>query len=417
MEPSRTPLPRTPSRRRRLVSATAAAVVLLGGGALAATSAPASAAPTRAGWVGSWATAVSTTSSPGFENTTLRQVVHLSVGGSSVRVRLTNQFGTAPLVVNATTVARRGADGGASVEGLPVPVTFSGAGDVTLAPGTERVSDPIGLTVADDSDLVISTFLPGPTGPATGRGGAWATSWSATGDASRSAGDAYARLGTSWYFLDGVDVSTRSSGAVVLFGDSITEGCCSASSVDTNTRYGDFLADRLLQGNDAQEMGVLNAGISGNQLLNDAGNAGVNALARFERDVLGQTGARSVVVLEGINDIGRSLGAVTPEQLIAVYRQMILRAHDDGMKIFGGTLTPYGGAGYYSEAGEQDRQAVNRWIRSSGEFDGVVDFDKAIRDPQDPSKMLSVYDPGDHLHPNAAGYAAMAAAVRTAVLR
>jgi lysophospholipase L1-like esterase len=408
-----------PQLRRRLLSAGAAAVLLVGGVTVGSTSS-AAAAPNAAGWVGSWATAVSTTGgagATGFENVTLRQVVHLSVGGNQVRVRLTNVFGTMPLVVNATTVAARGAEGGGSVAGTPVPVTFSGSGAVSIAPGTERVSDPIGLTVADDSDLVISTYLPVATGPATGRGGAWQTNYVAQGDATRSAGAEYSILGTSWYFLDGVDVKTVSAGAVVLFGDSITEGCCSPSSVDTNTRYGDFLADRLLQGPDRREMGVLNAGISGNRVLTDAGNAGVSALARFERDVLGQTGVRSVILLEGINDIGGSRGAVTPEEIIAVYRQMIVRSHDAGLKIFGGTLTPFEGAGYYTEAGEQDRQAVNQWIRTSGEFDGVVDFDRAIRDPQRRSRMLPVYDPGDHLHPNAAGYAAMANAVRIALLR
>lgn len=419
----RSPVPSLPAHvRRRLTGATAAAVLVAGG---AVYTAPAASAvvpsPTRAAWVGSWATAVTAagttgTSATGFENATLRQVVHLSVGGSQARVRLTNVYGTTPLRVESTTVALRAAEGGAAVAGVPVPVTFSGSGAVTIAPGTERVSDPIGLAVGDDTDLVISTYLPGPTGPATQHRRGYSTGYVATGDATRGSGSGFGALAdASWFFLDGVDVRTRSLGAVVLFGDSISDGV--GSTLDANHRYGDYLADRTLQGPDRRELAILNAGISGNRVLADAGTAGQSLLARFDRDVLGQTGAGSVIVLEGINDIGTSLGAVDHQEIIAVYRQVIARAHDAGIAVFGGTLTPFEGAGYYTAAGEQDRQAINRWIRSSGEFDGVVDFDRALRDPQQPSRMLSVYDSGDHLHPSDAGYAAMAAAVWVNALR
>ncbi|RKT77842.1 lysophospholipase L1-like esterase [Terracoccus luteus] len=424
-------------RRRALAAGAAAALIatgltgLVGGSAGAAQPAAAAAPGTPASaltadpdspaWVGSWATAVyeAGTQEPaasGFEKQTLRQVTHLSIGGDQVRVRLTNAFGTQDLVVGTTSVARHARAGGAATAGAPTRLTFNGKESVTIPPGAEAVSDPLAMTVPDDSDLVISTYLPQATGPATYRSSGWSTSYAADGDATRATGASrYEAIGASFYFLDGVDVYTRSSGAVVTFGDSITEGCCSASFVDQNVRYPDFLADRLTAQPQALKMGVLNAGISGNRLLADG--AGANAMARFERDVLGQTGVRSVILLEGINDIGVTGGSLDPSQLIGVYRQFITRAHDAGLTVVGATLTPYKGAGYYSAAGERDRQAVNAWIRTSGEFDAVVDFDRVIRDPQDAARMLPVYDPGDHLHPNAAGYAAMGAAVRLAVLR
>ncbi len=395
-------------------------VVLLGAALLLAAGAPGAAAlppPGGPAWVGSWATAVAAPGTPGapargFEAVTLRQVVHLSVGGDRLRVRLTNVHGSRPLRVDATTVAP-GA-GGARTAGPVVPVTFGGSPTVVLAPGTELASDPVDLRVADDSDLVVSTWLPVATGPATQRGTAWATSWSAPGDATADLGPAYGRLDTAWYFLDGIDVHTRSAGAVVLLGDSITEGCCARSSVDTNTRWSDLLADRLLQGDDAQEMGVLNAGISGNRLLVDG--AGQRAPARFDRDVLSQTGVRTVVLLEGINDI-RAVRGASAEQVVAVYRGLIARARAAGLEVHLGTLTPYGGGWGWSPSRERVRQAVNRWIRTTRSVDGVVDVDRALRDPRRPSRLLPAYDPGDHLHPDREGRAAMARAVDVAALR
>ncbi len=392
------------------------AVLLLAGTGAGAVAAP---PPLAAAWVGSWATAVAAPGTPGapsrsFERVTLRQVVHLSVGGARLRVRLTNVHGRRPLRVEATTVAPRRRGGGPSTAGPPVPVTFGGSPAVTIAPGTELASDPVALPVADDSDLVISTWLPVATGPATQRGTAWATSFVADGDATGDPGAAYRPLDTAWYFLDGVDVHTRSAGAVVLLGDSITEGCCARSSVDTNTRWSDLLADRLLQAEDAREMGVLNAGISGNRLLVDG--AGQRAPARFDRDVLGQTGVRTVVLLEGINDIRAARGA-TAEQVVAVYRGVIARAKAAGLEVHLGTLTPYGGGAGYDRDGERVRQAVNRWIRTTRSVDGVIDLDRALRDPRRPTRLLPAYDPGDHLHPDRDGRAAMARAVDLAALR
>ncbi|WP_024877419.1 SGNH/GDSL hydrolase family protein [Saccharomonospora piscinae] len=369
------------------------------------------------GWVGSWHAAMTTAASSGpsaegFTDTTLRQVAHLSVGGDSLRVRLSNAYGTGPLTVSAVTVAPRrdSAAGTPAVDpGSLAPASFGGRKSVTIPAGADWVSDPVDITVPDDSDLVVSMHLPGPTGPATTHQAGYATSFTAPGEATTDTGEAFTRLDTARYFLSGVDVTARSRGSVVFFGDSITDGV--VSTVDANLRYPDQVADRLLTRPDSRECGVLNSGISGNRLLTDAGSAGEPALARFERDVLSRPGVRSVVLLEGINDIGNSRGAVEPGELIAVYRQFLDRAHDEGLRVVGATLTPFEGAGYYTEEGEADRQAVNEWIRTSGEFDAVVDFDAVVRDPDDPGRIRPEYDPGDHLHPNDAGFAAMAGAL------
>ncbi|MGW7686703.1 SGNH/GDSL hydrolase family protein [Kribbella sp. NPDC054772] len=369
------------------------------------------------GWVGSWSVAVtppgtSGLSATGVTDTTLRQVAHLSIGGPQLRVRLSNVYGTQPLVVGKVTVTPR-ADAQAGTPTVDpaklVPVLFNGRASVTIPVGTEWVSDPVRVAVPDDTDLVISTYFPGPTGPLTQHPAGYATGFSSAGDQIGGDGSSYQAIpGAARYVIEGVDVQSRARGAVVLFGDSITDGV--VSPTDKNLRYPDQLADRILAGPASRDLGVLNAGISGNRLLSNAGTAGDSTLARFDRDVVAQAGVRTVVLLEGINDIGGSRGATDPADLIAVHRQFIQRAHQAGLKVIGATLTPYEGAGYYTPEGEADRQALNTWIRTSGEYDGVVDFDKATRDPAAPSKFLPAYDAGDHLHPNATGFQAMAAA-------
>ncbi|TCC53271.1 SGNH/GDSL hydrolase family protein [Kribbella capetownensis] len=378
---------------------------------------PTASAGAPADWVGSWSVAVtppgtSGMSATGVTDTTLRQVAHVSVGGSELRLRLSNVYGTSALLVGKATVTPRADE----LAGTPtvdpsklVPVLFGGRTSVTIPVGAEWVSDPVRVVVPEDTDLVISTYFPGPTGPLTQHPAGFATGFSATGDQTAGDGSQYQAIpGAARYIIEGVDVKSQVRGSVVLFGDSITDGV--VSPVDQNLRYPDQLADRLLAQPPSRELGVLNAGIGGNRLLSNAGTAGDSTLARFDRDVIGQAGVRTVVLLEGINDIGGSRGATDPADLIAVHRQFIQRAHQAGLKAIGATLTPYEGAGYYSPAGEADRQALNTWIRTSGEYDGVVDFDKVVRDPAAPTKILPAYDAGDHLHPNADGFKAMAAA-------
>ncbi|SDK46902.1 Lysophospholipase L1 [Actinopolyspora mzabensis] len=305
-------------------------------------------------WVGSWAAAVTPPDSrpetQHFENQTLRQVVHLSVGGDRFRLRLTNVHGTKPLSVGAVTVTpRRGGRGTPSIDpAAAVPVTFDGRSATTVPAGAEWVSDPVELEVADNSDLVVSLHLPESTGRASVHYEGRSTTFLAPGDATNGSGRSYEPIGTARYFLDGIDVRSRSAGSVVFFGDSITDGV--KSTVDANHRYPDVVADRLLR--------------------------------RPE-----------------------------PRELIGVYEQLIARAHEAGIRVVGGTITPFEGAPRYNAAGEADRLAVNEWIRESGAFDAVVDFDAAVRDPGHPSRLAPRYDTGDHVHPNDAGLAAMARAV------
>lgn len=407
----------------RMVAVLAVVAAVLGATFAGPAAAEGNGRPPQSGaWVGSWAASVTPPAETRpavqhFTDTTLRQVVHLSTGGNQLRVRLTNVYGDAPLVVGRATIAPRPHElrGTPSVdEATVVELTSDDATSFAIPAGAEWVSDPIALDVPDDSDVVVSLYLPGPTGRPSVHFEGVSRTFVATGDASGDGGKAFSLLGTTRYFLDGVDVQSRSMGSVVAFGDSITDGV--KSEVDANHRYPDVLADRLLERPDARQIGVLNAGLSANRLLTDAGLGGESALARFERDVLGQTGVRSVIVLEGINDIHSSDGAVDHREMIAVYRQLIERAHDAGVTVIGATILPFEGAPRYTEAGEADRRAVNDWIRTSGAFDGVVDFDAALRDPANPLRLAPRYDTGDHVHPNDAGLAAMGNAVDLSLL-
>lgn len=389
-------------------------------------------------WVGTWGTAVTGPVLPPqpptvFENQTLRQTVHVSTAGSRLRVRLSNEYGAEPLVIGEARVARRPATatGSQIVPGTDRALTFGGRSSVTVPPGAPVLSDPVNLSVPALSDLVISVYLPRRTPAATAHGSAFQRNFVAGGNVTRAAELSGATETTSWYFLSGVSVSAPArAGAVVAFGDSITDGAITAT--DGNNRWPDFLARRLQADRALRHLGVLNKGIGGNRLLHDGNTLegtsfaglgpifGDSALRRFDRDVAAQPGARYVVVLLGINDIGQP-GSTSPqseqvsvEELISGYRQLIARAHERGLAIYGATLTPFADTtipGYYNAANEQKRQAVNRWIRTSGEWDGVIDFDKAVRDPARPLNILPAYDSGDHLHPNDAGMKAMADAI------
>jgi lysophospholipase L1-like esterase len=287
------------------------------------------------------------------------------------------------------------------------------------------------LDVPAMSNLAVSIHLPRRTVAATVHGSAFQTNYLAAGNTTRATDLPGATTTTSWHFLSGISVAASPrSAAVVTLGDSITDGAI--TTVDANHRWPDYLAGRLQSHPGLRHLGVLNKGIGGNRLLYDGNTrpdtpfAGIgplfgdSALSRFDRDVLAQPGARYVIVLLGINDIGQPTSlappaeAVTAEQMIAGFRQLTARAHERGLRIYGATMTPFQGttiAGYYSEANEAKRRAVNHWIRTSGEYDAIIDFDRAVRDPAQPLRMLARYDSGDHLHPNDAGMQAMADAI------
>ncbi|SDU39416.1 SGNH/GDSL hydrolase family protein [Jiangella alkaliphila] len=410
------------------LAAAAAGAVLVAGATTATTAAPSAGtvppnpdqtavAPAATGdWVGTWATAVARPQNgqalTGFTDTTLRQRLHVSVGGSQVRLRVTNVYGTQPLVVQAATLGLPGAAPGDVDPATLRPVTFSGDAGVTIPAGAELVSDPVVLRIADDSDVLVSLYVPGPTGPATYHSAAYSTGWVATGDQTTAPSvSSFPQATSSFWFLDGLDVRGAAPSAVVFLGDSITDGA--GSTRDANRRWPDYLADRMLEQPRPLRFGVLNAGIGGNRLLLDANSPGQgdNALARFDRDALTQTGAGTVVVFEGVNDIQQPNSQYDPQRLIAAYEQIIQRAHDQGMRAVGATIGPFQGWGSWTPEREAVRSAVNEWIRESGAFDAVLDFDAVLRDPEEPLRMRAEYDSGDHLHPGDAGYQAMADAV------
>jgi lysophospholipase L1-like esterase len=363
-----------------------------------------------------------------FSDQTVRQSIRLSAGGEAVRLRLSNEYGTQPLKIGAATIARVGDDGNADLETIET-VAFGGDSSVTIAAGAPAVSDPIAFDVSELETLSVALYLPEDTGPCTcHRVGRQTAYVSEQGDftSSEFSGE---RVSQARAFLSGVDVYTSdASHAVVLLADSITDGV--GSTLDANRRWPDRLAERLAAQSDNLSLGIVNAGISGNRLLNDG--AGESALARFDRDVLSVPRATHVVVFLGINDIRFGLGApedltefattfprgdVSVASMIAGYRQLIVRAHSKGLKIIGATITPYKGDDYYSVEGESVRQSVNEWIRDSGEFDAVLDFDAVVRDPDDPEQIAEGLHSGDFLHGSDVGYRAMADSIELSLFQ
>jgi lysophospholipase L1-like esterase len=422
------------------------------------------------GWLPTWTTASMplTAGSPtaqklplGKQDVTLRQIVHISQGGKKLRITFTNEFGTTPLHIAAVHVAFLSA-GSKILPATDRTLTFGGQPSITIAPGKIAASDAVSETVPIFSDLVISSAIPAQALPRiTYHSLGLATTFIAAGDqtteeefnspaavppgvskpdvtalitapvgekaivapspppqAAQGSGPDLLAQSTSWYFLKNVEVNdTRKSAAIVTFGDSITDGA--QSTPETNRRYPDALAPLLAANKKTKAMAVLNVGISGNRILHEG--TGPSALERFDRDVLTQPRARFVILLEGINDIGHTatppLLPVTASEIIEGMKTLIQRAHSKGLVIFAGTLTPIGGAGYDKPGADETRQQVNAFILTGNAFDGVIDFDKALRDPQHTEKMLKKYDSGDHLHPSDAGYAAMAAAVDLKLFR
>ena len=358
-----------------------------------------------------------------FNHQTVRMVVRTSIGGNRVRIQLSNAYGGAPLDIGSAHIALRGKDS-AIAAGSDRALTFSGKRSFSIPVGAIAVSVPVSLDVPARGNLLFSVFVPGDTGPATLHSvGLHTTYISKEGDSTGASEIADPATSQSWYWLSSVDVaSSAQAAALVTFGDSITDG--TRSTPNTNSSWPSFLAARLLSGGDAPRLAVLNEGISGNRILRDG--IGPAGLARFDRDVLTQPGVKWVTILEGINDIGAGIGEAfvfgprpnappsenpTPDDLIGAYLQMIERAHTHGIRVIGCTLLPFEGAAYYSEGGNTVRQAVNQWIRTSHAFDAIVDFDAVMRNPAKPNTVRAEFDSGDHLHPNDAGYKAMADAV------
>lgn len=382
----------------------------------------------RQRWITTWTTSNAASDRPEiFNNQTIREIVHTTIGGASIRIRLSNTFGTRAVRFDVVCVGLE-KDGANLVARSSRDVTFGGSRSTTIPEGAEVLSDPVSLSVGPGQNLALSLFSAVETGPATVHGAAFQTNYvSDPGNfASAEAADHFTKTIASWYFLSAVEVaSDGAKGAVVALGDSITDGA--SARPDKNERWTDLFAQRLHVSH--LEMAVLNAGIGGNRVLTSSPCWGQNAVARLGRDVLAQTGIESVILFEGTNDIGQpdTPGAasnpcmgqtpVTEDEIIAGYKQIIARTHARGIKIFGGTILPYRGFGGWTSQGEAKRVAVNQWIRSSGAFDGVLDFDRALRDPKNPARMAAQYDSGDHLHPGPAGHEAMANAIDLELFR
>ncbi|MFI5677426.1 GDSL-type esterase/lipase family protein [Streptomyces cellulosae] len=398
------------AHRRFTVLATALAATVA---ALLPATPAASAGAGQPGWTGTWATAQHASYDPGTSEVTVRIPVRVSAGGSSVRIRLTNDFTTEPVTIGHATVGR--GDGGSAVT-KPQQLRFGGKSEVTIPAGGQAASDPVRLTVPARSDLVVSLYFPGRlTHISQHWMGLQTVYWTPDGGGDHASdvdGDAFTKTDSTFPFLTGVDVQGgNTAGAVVALGDSITDGAASTSNA--NRRWPDYLAGRLSAC--STTAGVLNEGISGNRIT-----AGVDgnpsALDRLERDVLSQPGARTVVLFEGVNDL--SWGGATGDQVIDGMKEIVRRAHERGLRVIGATVVPYRGWGdWWTEAKETDRQKVNTFVRDGGVFDGYADFDKAVRDPDDPTRYATAFDSGDHLHPNDTGMKAFADAVDLAGLR
>jgi len=397
--------------------ALAAAVVALALAPLCHAAAPKD-NPAANHWVATWATSPSPPQTDDqmrrrkleFDNQTVRLIAHISLGGERFRVRLANFYGAKALAIGEAHLALRGA-GAKIVPGSDRPLTFSGKPAVAIPPGALVLSDAVDLKAPAAADLAVSLYLPpGAVIASTVHYSAQQTSYVAAGNICGSEDMPADATISSWPYLSGVDVMAPAAfGAIVTLGDSITDG--SRSTADANRRWPDILAGRLLaqKGN---KLAVVNAGIGGNRVASDTNNItyGPNALARYDRDVLATPGLKYVLLFEGVNDVGAGSSA---EEIVFGMKQLIERAHERGIKIVGATIMPL----RTGPPGAANREAVNAWIRTGKAFDGFVDFDKTISDPNKAGAFLAVYDSGDNLHPNDAGHKAMGDAVDLSLFR
>lgn len=398
--------------------------------ALLAVALPAQARDTR--WVGSWASSQqipeprNAHDPADLRDATLRQTVRMTVGGTRIRVRLSNAFGTEPLRIDKVHIALASSAGSSRIDpASDRALTFAGAADVTIPAGASYLSDPIAFAAPALANIAISFHIAQPPAQQTGHPGSRTTSSIARGDQVSATDLPDAKTVDHWYQIAGIDVEAGArAAAIVTLGDSITDG--NGSTTNRNNRWPDVLADRLQASKATRHIAVLNHGIGGNRLLLDG--LGPNVLARLDRDVIAQSGVRWLILLEGVNDLGTLTrdAPATPAQradlvrrIIAAYAQIVARARSHGIKVIGGTILPYGGSAYYHPGaeGEADRQAINRWIRQPGNFDAVADFDLATRDPARPDHIRADFDSGDGLHPSPAGYRAMAEAIPLSLFR
>ncbi|MGA2049166.1 MAG: SGNH/GDSL hydrolase family protein [Terracidiphilus sp.] len=373
-------------------------------------------------WVGTWSTSQqipepqNALAPDDLRDATLRQIVHLSVGGATLRVHLSNAFGTQPLHLTSVHIARPLSTSAAQIDpATDQALKFSGDVDVLIPAGAEYLSDPIDYPVAPLSSLAVSIHFDAPPSQQTGHPGSRATSYLVHGDAVSAADLSDAKKFDHWYQLCAIDVAAPAkAGSIIALGDSITDG--HGATTNGNDRWTDVLAAHLQASSKTKEIAVLNLGLGGNHMLTDG--LGPSVLARFDRDVLAQTGIRWVILLEGVNDLGGLTRLSDPpheeheafvQRLLASYEQVVARAHAAHIKVYGATILPYTGSDYYHPpaSNEADRQAINRWIRAPGHFDAVIDFDRALADPSHPDHLAAQLDSGDHLHPSPAGYRAM----------
>ncbi|MFZ0734435.1 MAG: SGNH/GDSL hydrolase family protein [Candidatus Sulfotelmatobacter sp.] len=376
-------------------------------------------------WVGSWAASQqipepqNSIAAEEMQDVTLRQIFHLSVGGPTLRVRLSNALGSQPLHFTSVHIARPLSVSSPRIDpASDRALTFSGEPDVIVPAGAEYFSDPIEFPLAPLSSVAVTLHFDKAPAGETGHPGSRATSYYVHGDHVAAADLPDANRVDHWYQVSGIDVTESNGAAIVVLGDSITDG--HGATTNGDNRWTDVLAERLQGSAATREFGVLNEGIGGNHLLTDG--LGPNALARFDRDVLAETRVRYLILFEGVNDLGGLTreGDVSPaahsalvHRILAAYEQIILRAHANGLRVLGATILPFVGSEYYHppHSAEMDRQAINDWIRAAGHFDAVIDFDKVTRDPQQQDRLLPAYDSGDHLHPSVAGYRAMGEAI------